>query len=132
MDRRSLLRTIGGVAIVPLAGCLTRVTGWSSLHVVVVNDLDDSTEVRLRVDVNGVEQVDRVIPLEVGENRELDLSVDVPYGATIRYQASLPDTDNTAEAMFEASPATWGGNKCRFEAAVTIDEEGVSIDPYCM
>ncbi|MFB6220279.1 MAG: hypothetical protein ABEH90_02470 [Halolamina sp.] len=106
--------------------------GWSSLRVSLRNELDDAVKVRLRIDVNGSEQVNRLVKLEGGENRELDLSVDVPYGATVHYHASLPATGDAAEAAFEASPSFWGGNKCRFEAAVTVGNEGVSIGPYCM
>ena len=130
MDRRTLLRTVGLGAVLPLSGCLTRITGWSSLRVVLRNDLEDAVTVRFRVDVKGFEQVDRELGLEGGGSRQLELAVDVPYGATVRYHATLLDTGNADDTAFEASTPVWGG-KCSFEAAVTIDEDGASIGPYC-
>ena len=132
MDRRTLLRTAGLGTIISLSGCLTRNTGWSSLRAVLRNELEETVTVRFRVDVKGFEQVDRGLSLESGESRELELAVDVPYGATVRYHATLLDTGNAAAEAFEASTPIWGGNKCSFEAVATVTEEGVRLGPYCI
>ena len=105
------------------------ITGWSSLRVALRNELEEAVTVRFRVDVKGVEQMDRELGLDPGERRQLELAVDVPYGATVRYHATLLDTGNAAETAFEASAPLWGGNKCSFEAVATVDDDGVSLGP---
>ena len=87
---------------------------------------------RFRIDVKGFERVDRELVVEGGASRELTFAVDVPYGATVRYHATLLDTGSAEDTAFVASTPVWGGNKCSFEAAVSVDEDGVSLGPYCI
>ena len=130
MNRRSLLRASGVATIGSLSGCLARVRGWSSLRAALRNDREQAVTLGFRVDVKGFEQVDREYVLDPGQRRTLELAVDVPYGATVRYHATDRTTGEAPDRSFQATTPPWSSNPCSFEALVTVGD-GVSIEPYC-
>lgn len=131
MERRNFLRVGGTGAVVALAGCTTRVTGWSSLSIFIRNAANQPIRVHVTIDVNGKQAFDRQIDLNSIAHKTIEASVTIPWGATLAFRVARSDTDAVATDEWEASHPLWGGNKCSFEPAIHVDTEGVSLQPMC-
>lgn len=131
MNRRRALRVAGAGSVAALSGCLSRVTGWSSLRIIVNNG--DETGVKLTVTIHvDTATYQRQFELSSGESRTVEADVDVPYGADLRYVAEREASDEPKTFETTATTALWGGNKCTFEPVIEISEHSWSVGPSCI
>lgn len=114
-----------------LSGCLSRVTGWSSLQITVSNGADSAVDLTLTIHVDTA-TYKRQFEVPSGENRMVEAKIDVPYGADLRYVAERAAADESKTFDTTATTAFWGGNKCTFEPIIEISEHTWSVSAACI
>lgn len=129
MRRRDFLATGVVASAVGVTGCTARVTGWSSLGLILQSRSDRSVQLEITVSVDDTQAFNRQTTLDTRE-LELEASVEIPWGATLSFRAELVGTDQSATADWEAS-VPLGGDHCRIEPAIIAGSDWVSIERYC-
>lgn len=132
MDRREVLRVGALGATSSLAGCVSRVTGWSSLQAVATSSVDRAVHLTLTVFVNSERATAVEIKLEANGTRTVEMDVAVPYGASLLYRVTRESADEPKEFGTEATTSLWGGNKCTFEPVIEISEHAWSVSAACI
>lgn len=132
MKRRQFVGWVGMTGIASLAGCTQRVTGWSSLEMILANRTEEIIQIEVKVQVDGTEKFVRKTKLESTSQEEFTASIDVPWGSQLTFDVNVVDSELSATEEWDASIPLWGGNKCMIEPAVTVESEEISITPSCL
>lgn len=131
MHRRDVLEVGASGAIVAMAGCTARATGWSSVRIILRNGLDRALRLDVSVSVNETRAFDRRISLDAKATKEIEAAIDVPWGATLAFRVTRPDSNHNATAEWRASIPLWGGDKCTIEPVVRVDTRGIHLGRAC-